>query len=105
MSRTVCVVSKNRELDWKQGKEDEVSGAEEDGGSWEQVQVSSHLQNQLRLGGCVDYTSSFQLCVYAEKSTEAGFLGASKVSLFPWHGESSAGQTSADTKNPLVELR
>lgn len=36
--------------------------------------------------------------IYAEKSTEAGFLGASKVSLLPWHGESSAGQTSADTK-------
>lgn len=115
MSRTVSEASKNRELGWKQGKGDEVTGAERNGGSWEQVAGVKPLmgpaQTRWMCGKCIKLPVDGELpglvkhwWVCAEKSTETGLLGTSKASLPPCHFESRAEKTSVDTKDPFVEL-
>lgn len=91
MSRTVSVASKNRELGWKEGKGDEVTGVERDEGSWEQVAGVKSMglaQTRQMCGRCIKLPADGELpglakWVCAEKSTETGLLGTSKALLPP----------------------
>lgn len=112
MSRNVSIASKNRELGWKQGKGDEVTGVERDEGSWEQVAGVKSMgpaQTRWMCGRCIKLPADGELPVPAKwvcagKSTETGLLGTSKALLPPYHFESRAEKTRVDKKDPFVEL-